>query len=137
MGYPKCFEDNRTIYEERMRDKEENQILCMPIVKSKKQIEREKRKDVFCDKQGVINIIKRGSLAISMEFKQYIYPEWIEALKKHGWRWNHFKKYWYAPWSVKNYQFAAAFAHGKDFLKEEEDKEEEDDVYSDGYKKVL
>lgn len=135
MGYPKCFEDNKTKYEERLRDMQENELIStytVPKVKSKRQKECERRKDTFCDKQGVIGIVKHGFLAISMEFKQYLYPEWIDALKKNGWKWDHFKKYWYAPWSYENYQFAAAFAHGKDFLKDETD-----DVYLNGYTNVL
>ncbi len=126
MALAKYYEDNYLIADERLRDIEE-QTMINPVVKSPRK-RKANRHDVFCSKKGVIDIEKRGSLMITMAFRQHLFDEQIAALKENGWKWDHHRKCWCKAWSLSDYDFAAQFVHGKT-----ETTCEADDVYLDGY----
>ena len=130
MALAKYYEDNYLIADERLRDMEDRAI-CKPMIKNKSPKRKVNRHEVFCPKRGVIDIVKRGCLFITMEFHQHLFDEQIDALKENGWKWNHRRKCWYIAWSLSNYDFAFQFAHGKP-----EPDCEADDVYLDGYSRI-
>lgn len=126
MALAKYYEDNYLIADERLRDMEDRTI-SKPMIKNKGTKRKGKRRDVFCPKKGIIDIVKRGSLYITMEFRQNLFDGQIAALKGNGWRWDYRKKCWSIAWSLSNYDFASEFVHGK-----KESGDEPDDVYFDG-----
>lgn len=134
MGWPKCYEDNLRIAEDRLREIEEMKEMAsfQPIVKNRAKTRKANRRDIFCPKKGVIDLVKwRGTFFITMEFRQHLYDEWIAVLKERGWKWDFRKKCWYAICSGTNYDFASQFAHGKP-----KPDCEADDVYLDGYSRI-
>lgn len=131
MALAKYYEDNYLIADERLRDMEDRAI-CKPMIKNKSPKRKVNRHEVFCPKRGVIDIVKRGCLFITMEFHQHLFEEQIDALKENGWKWNHRRKCWYMAWSLPDYDFASEFVHGK--------KKAGDatyDVYLDGYSQIM
>ncbi len=131
MALAKYYEDNYLIADERLRDMEERAI-SKPIIKRKSPKRKVNRRETFCPKRGVIDIVRRGGLYITMEFCQYLCDEQIAVIKGNGWRWDHRRRCWYAACSLPNYDFASEFVHGK-----RRPCEESEDAYPDGYSQSL
>ena len=126
MPLTKYYEDNRLIAEDRMREKGPMIIVSRP--KKETKAKKPDRYEPFCAKKGVKDCVKRkGCLVVTMEFRQYLYEEWVQMLRERGWRWDHFRKCWYIDWTIENDDFAEKFVHGND----ESMYREPDDVYFD------
>ena len=97
-------------------DGQENPPKYKPIPKeaSKNQLRREaykNRNNIFYPKKGRLAIDYFHN-RLTLKFSEYLFEEWVQALKDEGWRWDYYEKLWYNQRSRKNYDFGYKFITG-------------------------